>query len=289
MACGWNRNTKQQNSRGHCSNRIFVNSRHGLWSIYTNYTIGDSACTHTCAPLVTLTWFLTSGKCWPCVVGQTGTRNSKTVVGIAATAYLWIGDMHYDQYRPLTPLDTLFVPIHVPLWSLWLHSSPVAKDGLWVKKEHETAKQWWTLQQAPNCEFRKWIMINIDQLHNLKISWHSYMCFFSHFDSFTHQWQMMASGSNMNKQQHNSSGHCSKRIFVTLRWGLWSILTSQYTIGHTACTHTCAFLVTLTQFLTRRHGLLSIQTSYTWENTKQQNSGGNCSKCQIVNSGTGLW
>jgi hypothetical protein len=33
MACGSNRNTKQQNSGGHCSNCIFVNSEHWLWSI----------------------------------------------------------------------------------------------------------------------------------------------------------------------------------------------------------------------------------------------------------------
>jgi hypothetical protein len=51
------------------------------------------------------------------------------------------------------------------------------------------------------------IMINIDQLHHLKISWYSYMCFFSHFDLIPHQWQMMAFGSNKNKQQQNSGGH----------------------------------------------------------------------------------
>jgi hypothetical protein len=70
----------------------------------------------------------------------------------------------------------------------------VANDGLWVKWEQATAKQWWTLQQPPNCEFRTWIMINIYQLHHLKISWYSQMCFFSHFDSINHKWQMMAYG-----------------------------------------------------------------------------------------------
>jgi hypothetical protein len=49
------------------------------------------------------------------------------------------------------------------------------------------------------------------------------MCFFGHFDSINHQWQMMASGSNRNQQQQNSGGHCSKRIFVNSRHGLWSI------------------------------------------------------------------
>jgi hypothetical protein len=31
-------------------------------------------------------------------VGKIGARNSKTVVGIAANAKLWIQDMGYDQY-----------------------------------------------------------------------------------------------------------------------------------------------------------------------------------------------
>jgi hypothetical protein len=96
----------------------------------------------------------------------------------------------------------------------------VANDGLWVKQERGTAKQWWALQQPHICEFKTWIMINIDQLHHLKISWHSYMCFFSHFDSIHHQWQMMAFGSNWNKQQQNSGGHCSTHIFVNSRHGL---------------------------------------------------------------------
>jgi hypothetical protein len=56
--------------------------------------------THTCASSVTLTPLITSGKWWP--LGQIKTRNSKTVVGIAATAYLWIQDMDYDQFRQAT-------------------------------------------------------------------------------------------------------------------------------------------------------------------------------------------
>jgi hypothetical protein len=116
------------------------------------------------------------------------------------------------------------VPIHVVLLqSLWLHSSPVPNDGLLVKLEWGKAKQWWALQQPHICEFRTWIMITIDQLHHLKMSWHSYMCFFSHFDLIYHQWQMMASGSNRNKQQQNTGGHCSNHIFVNLRHGLWWI------------------------------------------------------------------
>jgi hypothetical protein len=54
----------------------------------------------TCASSFTLTPLLTSGKWWP--LGKTGTSNCKTVVDIAATAYLWILDMDYDQYRPAT-------------------------------------------------------------------------------------------------------------------------------------------------------------------------------------------
>jgi hypothetical protein len=178
------------------------------------------------------------------------------------------------------PLRKILMPIHVVLLqSLWLQSSPVANDGLWVKEEHATAKQWWALQQPLICEFRTWILLNIDQLHHLKISWHSYsrcvssvtltplitsvandglwvkleqatakqwwtllqahicefrtwimididqlhhwthylypyMCFFGHFDSTPHQRQMMACGSNRNTKQQNSGGHCSNCIFV---------------------------------------------------------------------------
>jgi hypothetical protein len=66
-------------------------------------------------------------------------------------------------------------------------------------------------------------MINIDWLHHLKISWYSYMCFFSHFDSIPHQWQMMSSGSNKNKQQQNSGGYYGKRQMGKSGHGLLSI------------------------------------------------------------------
>jgi hypothetical protein len=72
--------------------------------------------------------FITSGKWRP--LWQTGKGESNTVVGIEATAYLWIQDMDYDQYRPATPFDTLLVPIHGFLKSLWLNSSQVANEGL---------------------------------------------------------------------------------------------------------------------------------------------------------------
>jgi hypothetical protein len=86
-----------------------------------------------------------SGKWWP--LGELGRSNSKTVVSIAATAKLRIQDMDYGQYRPALPFENMLVLIHVPLQSLWLGSSlQVANDGLWVKKEQATAKQWWALQ-----------------------------------------------------------------------------------------------------------------------------------------------
>jgi hypothetical protein len=69
-------------------------------------------------------------------VGKIGTRNSKTVVGIAANAKLWIQDMGYDQYRPATSGGKILVPIHVVLLqSFWLHSLQVANDCLSVKKK----------------------------------------------------------------------------------------------------------------------------------------------------------
>jgi hypothetical protein len=123
-----NRNEQQQNSNGHCSNWLFVNSGHGLWLTQTLYTIWHTAGTPQCALFVTLTWFLTSDKPWP--LWQIATSNSKTVMGNEATATLWIQDMYYDQYRPSTLFDTLLVPIHVLRWSLWLDSSPVANDCL---------------------------------------------------------------------------------------------------------------------------------------------------------------
>jgi hypothetical protein len=67
VASGSNRNTKQQNSDGHYSNHQIVNSGHGLLSIQTSYTIWHTAGTHTCASSVTLTWFLTGGKCFVCM------------------------------------------------------------------------------------------------------------------------------------------------------------------------------------------------------------------------------
>jgi hypothetical protein len=76
------------------------------------------------------------------------------------------------------------------------------------------AKQWWALQQPPNCEFSAWVMINTNQMHYLKISWHSYICFFFHSDSIPQKREMLASGLNRNTKQQNSGGHCSKRQIV---------------------------------------------------------------------------
>jgi hypothetical protein len=151
--------------------------------------------------------------------GSIGTRNSKTAEGIAATAYLRIQDMDHDQYRLATIGKNTCAHTCGASPVICLHSSPVANDGLWVKEEQGRAKQWWALQQPHICNFRAWITINIDQLHHLKISWPSYKCLFSHFDSINQQWQMMASGSKRNKQQQNSGGNCSNRIFVNSRHG----------------------------------------------------------------------
>jgi cysteine sulfinate desulfinase/cysteine desulfurase-like protein len=83
-------------------------------------TTGKNTRAQTCgASPVTLAPFLTSGKWWP--VGQLGTSNSKTVVGIEATAYLWIQDMDYHQYRPAKPFKNKLAFIHLLLQSLWLY------------------------------------------------------------------------------------------------------------------------------------------------------------------------
>jgi hypothetical protein len=87
MASGSNRNEKQQNSDEHCSNCQTVNPGHGLWSLHTSYAIWHAAGTRPCASSISLTWVITSDKwCWP--LGQIGTQNSKTVVGIAAATKL---------------------------------------------------------------------------------------------------------------------------------------------------------------------------------------------------------
>jgi hypothetical protein len=97
------------------------------------------------------------------------------------------------------------MPIHVLLLqSLWPHSSPVANDGLWVKLEQAKAKQWWALQQPHICESRTWIMITIDQLHHKKNKLALIHMLLQSLWLYNHQWQMMASGSNRNKQQQNS-------------------------------------------------------------------------------------
>jgi hypothetical protein len=57
-----------------------------------------------------------------------GTRNSKTVVGIAGTDYLWIQEMEYDQYRPATS-GKMLVPIHLVL--LWSFASIHHLCGKW--------------------------------------------------------------------------------------------------------------------------------------------------------------
>jgi hypothetical protein len=95
--------------------------------------------------------------------------------------------MDYDQYRPATTGENAGTHKCGASPVICLHSSPVANDGLSFNEEQETAKQWWALQQPHIFNPRTWIMIHIDQLHQLKISWHSYMCFFGHFDSINHQ------------------------------------------------------------------------------------------------------
>jgi hypothetical protein len=122
--------------------------------------------------------------------------------------------MDYDQYIPATLFENKLALIPVVLQSLLLDFSPVPNDGLCVDYDQATTKQWLALQQPPFHQLMMWSMINIDQLHHLKICWHSYMWFFSHFDLITNQWQMTADWSNRNKKQQNSGGHCSNRLFM---------------------------------------------------------------------------
>jgi hypothetical protein len=65
MAYGSNMNMQQLNNCGPCINGLYLNSRHGLWSIYTSYTIRHTAGTDTCPPSVDLTPFVITDKWCP--------------------------------------------------------------------------------------------------------------------------------------------------------------------------------------------------------------------------------
>jgi hypothetical protein len=118
---------EQQNDSGHRSNRLFLDSRHGVWSIlWTSYTTWHTDGIHKCASQVTLSTFITGDKWWPQC--QILTSNSKIILAIAATAFFWIQDMYYDQYGPALQFDLLMVYTQVLLKSLWLHWSEVTND-----------------------------------------------------------------------------------------------------------------------------------------------------------------
>jgi hypothetical protein len=55
----------------------------------------------TCASSHFVILYVTKDKWWP--MCQLGASSRKTVMGIAATSFLWIEDMEYDQYRPILP------------------------------------------------------------------------------------------------------------------------------------------------------------------------------------------
>jgi hypothetical protein len=51
----------------------------------------------------------------------------------------------------------------------------------WSQIGTSRAKQWWTLQQPHICEFKTWIMINIDQQQVKKILVHTYVMLLQSF------------------------------------------------------------------------------------------------------------
>jgi hypothetical protein len=118
------------------------------------------------------------------------------------------------------------------LWQIWAPKTPVLNIMA-------TASLW-----TPDMDYD-----NIDQLHHLTHCWYLYMCFFSHFDSIPHQWQMMACVADRNKHNQNSGGHCQNRLFVNRGHPVWSI-SILFTIWDTAGTHTCASSVTMIEFPT---------------------------------------
>jgi hypothetical protein len=64
----------------------------------------------------------------------------------------------------------------------------MATAGVTNRQEQATVKQWFTWQQGPFCVYRKWSVININQLYHLTHCWYPYIYFFNHFDSI-HQEQ----------------------------------------------------------------------------------------------------
>jgi hypothetical protein len=102
--------------------------------------------------------------------------------------------MDYDQYRPATSEKNTGThicgasPIILAPCITSGKLMPVGKIGT------SRAKQWWALQEPHICEFKTWIMINIDQ-QQLGKYWYPYMwCFSSHFGSMHHQWQIKNRG-----------------------------------------------------------------------------------------------
>jgi hypothetical protein len=111
----------------------------------------------------------------------------------------------------------------------------------------------WALHQRPLSEFSTWIIINIDQLHQLAHCWYGYLSYIGHLYSIHHQWQMTAKLSNSYIQQQNNSGNWVNGLFLNSRYRLWSIW-NWYTSKHTAGTNTCPSSVSLTTFITSDNG-----------------------------------
>jgi hypothetical protein len=157
-----------------------------------------------------------SDKWWP-PLPNIRACNSKIIMGIVWTAFFLNTKHKFYQYtRPAISFDTLLAHIPVLHQALWLNLSPVMNDGqIWTCH----SKKFWALYQRPFSEYKTLCMIKKTSFTN----WHIARTCTCHssviFDFIHHQWQMMASATNMNMPYQNIGWHCINGLFHCL----WSI------------------------------------------------------------------
>jgi hypothetical protein len=156
------------------SRKWWPSARRQGFSWFVPFTVTLTSATHIQDPQATLNHVLldsvfilsfTNDK-WPCQC-QLEASKRKTVVGIAATAKLWID----DQYRPVLPFYILLVTIHVLLDSFSFVTSRMTNNVHRVNWEQPRGRQRWASQELSNCELTTWCMINIDLLYHLTYCW----------------------------------------------------------------------------------------------------------------------
>jgi hypothetical protein len=90
----------------HCSNGLFLNTGHWIWSIWTSYTIWHIAGTHTYS--IHHPWQMMAS------VTNMNIQQQKNMC-VAAMAFFWIQDMEYDQCKKTNIYFTLPLCSHALL------------------------------------------------------------------------------------------------------------------------------------------------------------------------------